>query len=161
MNRQRLCCGDYCSLLKRNDFETKEKIEFLMKHYLEYAGTLFELLKLQDLLNINTVNHLLDRSKRPITPITQHMQYKVLRKIILEDRYDKYSLRSLILNLPSNLVRELNLILESGNDTTGIEIKLSNSQSTQAVINKKLTWEFELVPVCDKCYKIYSKRIKI
>lgn len=158
MNKQRLCCGDYCSLLKRNDFETKEKIEFLMKHYLQYANTLFELLKLQDLLNIDTVSHLLDRQKRPITPITQHMQYKVLRKIILEDRYDKYSLRSLILNLPNEVVRELNLILESGNENS-IELHLSCSSSTQGIINKKLTWEFELVPVCDKCYKIYSKRM--
>lgn len=158
MNKQRLCCGDYCSLLKRNDFETKEKIEFLMKHYLQYANTLFELLKLQDLLNIDTVSHLLDRQKRPTTPITQHMQYKVLRKIILEDRYDKYSLRSLILNLPNEVVRELNLILESGNENS-IELHLSCSSSTQSVINKKLTWEFELVPVCDKCYKIYSKRM--
>jgi len=158
MNRQRLCCGDYCSLLKRNDFETKEKIEFLMKHYLQYANTLFELLKLQDLLNIDTINHLINHKKRPTTPITQHMQYKVLRKVILEDRYDKYSLRSLILNLPNEVVRELNLILESGNENS-IELHLSPTSSTTGIINKKLTWEFELVPVCDKCYKIYSKRM--
>lgn len=158
MNRQRLCCGDYCSLLKRNDFETKEKIEFLMKHYLQFANTLFELLKLQDLLNIDTINHLINHKKRPTTPITQHMQYKVLRKVILEDRYDKYSLRSLILNLPNEVVRELNLILESGNENS-IELHLSYTNSTPGIINKKLTWEFELVPVCDKCYKIYSKRM--
>ena len=163
INRQLLCCGDYCSLLQRNDFQTREKIEFLMKHYLEYAGTLFELMKLQDILNIDTVHHLLDRAKRPVTPITSQMQYKVLRKIILEDRFDKYSLRSLILNLPNELIRELNIILqEKSNVADAITINIDKKQniSHNTSLNKKLHWEFELVPVCDKCYKIYSKRIR-
>lgn len=160
INRQLLCCGDYCSLLKRNDFETREKIEFLMKHHLEFAGTLFELMKLQDILNIDTVHHLLDRTKRPVTPITNKMQYKVLRKIILEDRYDKYSLRSLILNLPHDLIRDLNIILQENTSMTELSIPLNSNSQMNNGINKKLHWEFELVPVCDKCYKIYSKRIQ-
>ena len=159
-NNQLLCCGDYCSLLKRNDYETREKIEFLMKYYLDYAGTLFELMKFQDILNIDTVHHLLDRAKRPVTPITNNMQYKILRKIILEDRYDKYSLRSLILNLPNELIRELNLILQENTNISAMNIYLEKTNSSNAGLNKKLHWEFELVPVCDICYKIYSKRDK-
>lgn len=160
-NRQLVCCGDYCSLLRKNDFETREKIEFLMKHYMEYAGTLFELMKLQDILNIDTVHHLLDRAKRPVTPITNQMQYKILRKIILEDREDKYSLRSLILNLPSELVRELNIILQENTNVVAMNIYIEKNNSIGGNLNKKLHWEFELVPVCDKCYKIYSKRVKM
>ncbi|OMJ80092.1 hypothetical protein SteCoe_19740 [Stentor coeruleus] len=160
INRQLLCCGDYCSLLKKNDFETREKIEFLMKHHLEFAGTLFELMKLQDILNIDTVHHLLDRTKRPVTPITNMMQYKVLRKIILEDRYDKYSLRSLILNLPHEFIRDLNIILQENTSMTELSIPMNSNSQMNNGINKKLHWEFELVPVCDKCYKIYSKRIQ-
>jgi hypothetical protein len=159
-NRQLLCCGDYCSLLKKNDFETREKIEFLMKHHLEYAGTLFELMKLQDILNIDTIKHLLDRTKRPVTPITTKMQYKILRKVILEDRSDKYSLRSLILNLPSELIRDLNIILQDNTNVTALNIYIEKYSSSNIALNKKLNWEFELVPVCDKCYKIYSKRVK-
>jgi hypothetical protein len=103
---------------------------------------------------------LLDRTKRPVTPITNMMQYKVLRKIILEDRYDKYSLRSLILNLPHELIRDLNIILQENTSMTELSIPLNSNSQMNNGINKKLHWEFELVPVCDKCYKIYSKRIQ-
>jgi hypothetical protein len=157
-NRQLLCCGDYCKLLKRNDFETREKIEFLMKHHVEYAGTLFELMKLQDLLNVDIFQHLLRKTRRPVTPITNQMQYKILRKIILEDRCDRYSLRNLILNLPNAVIHELNIILEDETNTSALNIYIEKNKSEGIKLNKKLNWEFELVPVCDKCYKIYSKR---
>ena len=159
-NQQLMCCGDYCSLLKKNDFSTREKIEFLMKHHLEYTGTLFELMKLQDILNIDTIHHLLDRAKRPVTPITNQMQYKILRKIIIEDKQDKYSLRSLILNLPTELIRELNIILQENTNVSALNIYIDKQSTSNVGLNKKLHWEFELVPVCDKCYKIYSKRDK-
>ncbi|CAG9334977.1 unnamed protein product [Blepharisma stoltei] len=160
--KQLVCCGDYCKLLKRNDYENREKIELLMKHNMEYAGTLFELMQLQDILNIDTLQHLLGKDLRPQTPITEHLQYKILRKTILEDRNDKYSLKSLINNLPNKLLRELDIKLQRSKDTEAINlyIQKQNNNYSKASLNKKLAWEFELVPVCDKCYKIYSRRDK-
>lgn len=137
--KQLVCCGDYCKLLKRNDFENREKIELLMKHNLEFAGTLFELMKLQDILNINTMQHLLGRDLRPQTPITENLQYKILRKTILEDRNDKYSLSALIKNLPNQMLRELDIKMQSSKDLEAINLYLNRKDTLAKIsLNQKL-----------------------
>lgn len=145
--RQQVCCGDYCNILKRNDLKTSEKIELLIKAKPEFSNGLFQLLKIQNFLNLDSAQSLFNKGNRIATPLTQNMQYKTIRRTILEDRNDSNSLKSIVSALPDDIIQELGLN----------KIKSSENEASQIHhINKKLSWEFELVPVCAMCYKIYG-----
>ena len=105
--KQQLCCGDYCNVLKRYDFKTSEKIEILMKSLPEYSSALFQLLKIQNSLNVDSSQSLFNEGNRTRTPMTQNMQFKLIRRMILEDRNDHNSLRSIISTLPDEIIQEI------------------------------------------------------
>jgi hypothetical protein len=144
--RQQLCCGDYCNLLKPNDVKTSEKIELLIKSMPEFSEVLFKLLKIQNFLNLDSAQSLFNGGNRAGTPLTLKIQFKTIRRIILEDRNDQSSLRSVIAALPEEILKELDIS----------PIKVDQNQNPLHRINKKLSWEYELVPVCNMCYKIYN-----
>jgi hypothetical protein len=145
--RQQVCCGDYCNILKKNDLKTSEKIEVIIKARPEHSNGLFQLLKIQNFLNLDSAQSLFNQGNRIGTPLTQNMQYKTVRRMILEDRNDPNSLKSALASLPEDIIKELGLL----------KLKSSENEKFQMHhLNKKLSWEFELVPVCAMCYKIYG-----
>ncbi|OMJ81846.1 hypothetical protein SteCoe_17611 [Stentor coeruleus] len=145
--RQQLCCGDYCNLLKRNDLKTSEKIELFIKAKPEYSSVLYKLLRIQNFLNLDSAQTLFNNGNRAGSPLTHNMQYKTVRRIILEDRNDPNSLKSVISALPEEILQELSISTVKCTDSK--PHGLHN-------LNKKLSWEYELVPVCSMCYKIYN-----
>lgn len=145
--KQQLCCGDYCNLLKKHDLKTSEKIEVLLKATPEYSKALVKLQQIQDFLNLDSAQSLFNLGNQTI--ISQNMQYKTIRKNILEDRNDPDSLKNVVLELPEKILQEL-----------GIPLTKGPNQKTLHHINQKISWEQELVPVCNMCYKIYSIKKK-
>ena len=149
--KQQVCCGDYCNLLKKNDPNTSEKIELFIKAMPEHSKALFKLLKLQKILNIDTAQNIFTSGSQNEALLINNTQCKAIRRIILEDRNDPNSLRQILASLPNLIVKELGIP----------SINLSQfKQNTLHIINKKLSWEYELVPVCSMCYKIYSMKEK-
>ena len=127
--------------------KTSEKIELFIKAMPEYSSVLYKLLKIQNFLNLDSAQSLFNGGNTSGTPLTQNMQYKTIRRIILEDRNDPNSLRNTISGLPDDILRELAIAQFKYSD-----FHANNLHS----INKKLSWEYELVPVCDMCYNIYN-----
>ena len=68
---------------------------------------LYKLLKIQNFLNLDSAQSLFNGGNTSGTPLTQNMQYKTIRRIILEDRNDPNSLRNTISGLPDDILREL------------------------------------------------------
>ena len=147
--RQQVCCGDYCHILKKHDMQTREKIELLMKARPEYSKSFYKLLKIQDFLNQDSAQSLFNNGNRIGTPLTQNMQYKTVRRIILEDRNDPESLKNIISTLPNEVLQEISITQIKSKDSDQFHLHH---------LNKKLSWEYELVPVCIICYKIYGLR---
>jgi hypothetical protein len=157
-----VCCGDYCKLIRKADSAIKEKLQLLMRFNLKVSHTLLELMVINDSFKHSFEDPTLGLLNRCETGLLKkNFQYKIMRKTILEDRSDPNSLPSIIKELPNEIMSLLSE--EEHKDIVEIKnyMKPIDSKKHKDYKSKGLMWEFEIVPVCAICYKIYSDRQKV
>lgn len=157
-----VCCGDYCKLIRKADNAIKEKLQLLMKFNIKASQTLLELMVINDSYKHSFEDPTLGLLNRCETGLLKkNFQYKIMRKTILEDRSDPNSLPSIIKELPSEILKLLSEEEHKDRDEIKHYMKQIESKKHKEYKSKGLTWEFEIVPVCALCYKIYNDRQKV